>query len=244
MIKVGTKVYHKDYGKGKVVEEERVNYFLVKFKKTHRDLHNGKCSAKVATVETKNVDKYYWLQAEDNSVSYVILDETFTFQVGDKVKVKKSIENPEYDWGKVKNDMVGIVVELGWRGISDKLMIDFEVQESWAGHAPEMAPVELVFPRESKVVPEPVKEEPKAEEFHKVIIGEKFTYKGNTYQVVPIVPWTKELGSSVQVVLLRHEADNNISFIKTEAGCNDAPYMSWEEGGDVTRYMKSYWEWC
>lgn len=244
MIKVGTKVYHKKFGKGKVVEHQSANCILVKFKKEHGALHNGKSCVMEATIETEDANKYYWLAESGNGSTYVVLDDAFTFQVGDRVKMKKSVFHPKYGWGKVTKDVVGTIVELGWQETADKLKIDFEVQKSWAGHAPEMTPVELVFPRVAKVVPEPAKEEPKEEEFPKVIIGEKFTYKDDTYQVVPIKPWVKgNEGQGVQVVLLKWIDYCDISFVKTEDGCNDAPYVTWGESGDITGYMKSYWKW-
>lgn len=51
------------------------------------------------------------------------------FKVGDKVKVKESIEIPMYNWGEVGHGDVGTICEID----DDKVYIDFSKQQHWLG---------------------------------------------------------------------------------------------------------------
>ncbi|ACF14727.1 PEGA domain protein [Chloroherpeton thalassium ATCC 35110] len=65
------------------------------------------------------------------------------FQVGDKVRVKRSISTPKCDWGEVKHGDVGIVKEVGLTGDYD-MLVDFPSQNGWQAVSDEMERVEHV----------------------------------------------------------------------------------------------------
>ncbi|MBS3166578.1 hypothetical protein J4403_00015 [Candidatus Woesearchaeota archaeon] len=69
----------------------------------------------------------------------------YGFQIGDKVRVKESVDEPKYKWDTLDHNAVGEIVDFF--DTEDKLVINFPNYEKWYGHAPEM---ELVSKTKSK----------------------------------------------------------------------------------------------
>lgn len=57
------------------------------------------------------------------------------FKVGDRVRVKASVECPDYGWGEVKRGDVGVVRRIDSDG---GLVIDFPAHDHWLGVSSEM----------------------------------------------------------------------------------------------------------
>lgn len=57
-----------------------------------------------------------------------------SFKLGDKVRVKSSVSDPEHAWGDVSPGEVGIVRQVGY----SSLVVDFPSQRSWNAVAAEM----------------------------------------------------------------------------------------------------------
>jgi hypothetical protein len=65
-----------------------------------------------------------------------------TFKVGDKVRVKASVDEPSFAWGEVSPGDVGTVRTLS--GIDSEMIVDFPNQRGWMAESHEM---ELVVER-------------------------------------------------------------------------------------------------
>nr|XP_055043072.1 E3 ubiquitin/ISG15 ligase TRIM25-like [Misgurnus anguillicaudatus] len=64
----------------------------------------------------------------------LVTDDHSTFKIGSKVRVKASVESPEYGWGDVTKNSVGTVKAID----SDELTVDFPEHSGWTGILSEM----------------------------------------------------------------------------------------------------------
>lgn len=57
------------------------------------------------------------------------------YKIGDKVRVRKNVEEPKYKWGSVSPGDIGVVVKIDSEG---DLKVDFPAQSDWDAYPPEM----------------------------------------------------------------------------------------------------------
>ena len=93
--------------------------------------------------------------AASHSAQLAALISQIPIKIGDRVRVKATVNTPKYKWGTVNHGSVGVVVNISANGRD--VAVDFPQQNNWTGLLAEMELVPTYHPGvtcdECKVVP-------------------------------------------------------------------------------------------
>ena len=82
--------------------------------------------------------------ASSHSSSARALTDLRPLKVGDRVRVRPSVNTPQYKWGSVNHTSIGIITSISPNGRD--VTVDFPMQGNWAGLVSEMERVPAFHP--------------------------------------------------------------------------------------------------
>ena len=105
----------------------------------------------VFQVEWQRKGGTYWVRyihiemlASSHSSSARALTDLRPLKVGDRVRVRPSVNTPQYKWGSVNHTSIGIITSISPNGRD--VTVDFPMQGNWAGLVSEMERVPAFHP--------------------------------------------------------------------------------------------------
>ncbi|KAL7888353.1 hypothetical protein AOLI_G00033270 [Acnodon oligacanthus] len=86
-------------------------------------------------------------KAEISEMELAPSEDSETFRIGDRVRVKATVSSPTYDWGKASNRSVGVVTALS----GESMTVDFPEHKSWKAAVSEMELAPSADPRNFRI---------------------------------------------------------------------------------------------
>ncbi|XP_036437815.1 uncharacterized protein LOC118815656 isoform X2 [Colossoma macropomum] len=86
-------------------------------------------------------------KAEISEMELAPSEDSETFRIGDRVRVKASVSSPKYYWGRASNRSVGVVTALA----GESMTVDFPEHKSWKAAVSEMELAPSADPRNFRI---------------------------------------------------------------------------------------------
>ena len=109
------------------------------------------CKLLLFQVEWQRKGGTYWVRyihiemlASSHSSSARALTDLRPLKVGDRVRVRPSVNTPQYKWGSVNHTSIGVITSISPNGRD--VTVDFPMQGNWAGLVSEMERVPAFHP--------------------------------------------------------------------------------------------------